>query len=167
MIQRVFVAFIVTPPALLCEGTLCYTCIMTDTQAIPKRFSPVLIFGAHGRIGNTRVVVIDDDLDESGYATVDTPDGKDSVYLPDVCDLAMPMDSDFAPAFNEAVGLTGYLEHAGRVKRVEVVDVAERIQQVVVRTKTYEYLVVKLSDVSDWEKPLDVDDLGVNNFSDE
>lgn len=143
---------------------LCYTCIMIDTQAV---FSPVSLFGARGRIGNNLVVVIDDNPDESGYVTVDTSDGKDSVYLPDVRDLAMPMNPDFVPAFNEAVGLAGYLEHAGRVKRVVVVDVAERIQQLIVRTKTYEYLVVKLSDVSEWEKPLDVDDLGVNNFSDE
>ena len=133
----------------------------------PKRLPPVSISDAHGRVDNTHVVVLDDAPDESGYVTVDTPNGKDSVHLSEIDDLAVPMNPEFVPAFNEAVGLAGYLEHAGRVKRVEVVDVAERIQQVVVRTKTYEYLVVKLSDVSDWEKPLDVDDLGVNNFSDE
>lgn len=130
----------------------------------PKQLSPVSVSDAHGRVGNIYVVVLDDVPDESGYVTVDTPDGKDSVHLSDIDDLAVPMNPEFVPEFNEAVGLAGYLEHAGRVERVEVVDVAERIQRVVVRTKTYEYLVVKLSDVSDWEKLLDVDDLGVFEY---
>lgn len=134
----------------------------------PKQFLPVSISCAQGRIGNTHVVVLDDAPDESGYVEVDTPDGKGSVYLLDIDDLAVPMDPDFVPAFDEAVGFAGYLEHAGRVQRVEVVDLAEQIQRVVVRTRTYEYLVVELSDVSGWEEPLDVDDLGMfGHFSDE
>ena len=134
----------------------------------PKQFLPVSISDAHGRIGNTHVVVLDDAPDESGYVEVDTPDGKDSVYLLDIDDLAMPMDPKFVPAFNETVGFAGYVEHAGRIERVEVVDLAERIQQVVVRTKAHEYRVVELSEMSGWEELLDVDDLSVFEcFSDE
>ena len=134
----------------------------------PKQLSPVSISDAHGRVGGTHVVVLDDVPDESGYVEVDTPDGKDSVHLLDIDDLAVPMDPEFVPKFNEAVGFAGYLEHAGRVERVEVVDVAECIQRVVVRTRAHEYRVVELSDVSEWEKPLDVDDLDVFEcFSDE
>lgn len=69
----------------------------------------------------------------------------------------MPMEPGFTPTFDTAVGLIGYITHDNHAARVKVVDVAENIQRVVVCTASNEYLVVELSDIREWEKPLDIE----------